>query len=102
MTPRQWGRASLALGFVLIIGLVVASCTQLFPTKPRELRPSLSVERGLVVPQGVSTDKPDYNPGETVTITGTDFTPNTSYAIPVKRPDGTFVKGDAVIRVGTS
>jgi len=41
----------------------------------------------------VTTDKADYAPGETVTITGSNFLVG-SYDIPVIRPDGTIVKGD--------
>ena len=37
------------------------------------------------------TEKPDYAPGELVTVTGSGFTPNTQYALPVKRPDGSIV-----------
>ena len=42
----------------------------------------------------VTTDKPDYSPGETVQITGTGFDPGVSYDIPVIRPDGFIVVGD--------
>jgi len=43
----------------------------------------------------VTTDKADYLFFETVTITGGGFNPpNSSYDVPVIRPDGTIVKGD--------
>jgi hypothetical protein len=42
----------------------------------------------------VITDKPDYYYLETVIITGTGFAPNTYYAVPVLRPDGSYVKSD--------
>lgn len=42
----------------------------------------------------LATDKPDYSPGETVHITGTGYDANTAYDIPVRRPDGSIVKGD--------
>jgi len=41
----------------------------------------------------VTTDKADYAPGETVTISGSGFSTSSSYDIPVIRPDGTIVKG---------
>jgi hypothetical protein len=37
------------------------------------------------------TGKPDYAPEEIVDITGMGFAPNTTYAIPVMRPDGSIV-----------
>ncbi|MBS7639993.1 MAG: hypothetical protein QW804_00940, partial [Candidatus Bathyarchaeia archaeon] len=33
------------------------------------------------------TDKSDYSPGETVTIYGEGFTPNTTITITIQRPD---------------
>ncbi len=40
----------------------------------------------------LETDKPDYAPGEVVHITGDGFEPNQTYAVPVKRPNGSIVK----------
>ena len=40
------------------------------------------------------TDKADYTPGETVTVTGSGFIPYNYYDIPVIRPDGNIVLGD--------
>jgi hypothetical protein len=42
----------------------------------------------------VSPEKPDYSPGEAVTISGTGFDPGVSYDIPVIRPDGFIIVGD--------
>jgi len=42
----------------------------------------------------LTTDKADYYSYEIVTVTGTGFAPNTTYDIPVIRPDGTIVHGD--------
>jgi uncharacterized repeat protein (TIGR01451 family) len=42
----------------------------------------------------ITTDKPDYTPGETVSISGSGFDASGSYAIPVIRPDGGIVVGD--------
>ena len=42
----------------------------------------------------LTTDKPDYHPAEIVQISGSGFTPNTSYDIVVIRPDGSIVKSD--------
>ncbi|MDI6857266.1 MAG: hypothetical protein QME71_03005 [Dehalococcoidia bacterium] len=42
----------------------------------------------------LSAHKDDYDPSETVTITGGGFAPYTLYDIPVIRPDGSIVVGD--------
>jgi hypothetical protein len=42
----------------------------------------------------LSTDKPDYYSNELVTVTGNGFAPNTTYDIPIIRPDGSIVLGD--------
>ncbi len=47
-----------------------------------------------VAAPSVTTDKADYSPHETVIITGSGFAGNTSYDVPVLRPDGTIVRGD--------
>ncbi|HWQ11726.1 MAG TPA: hypothetical protein VNL77_02940 [Roseiflexaceae bacterium] len=44
----------------------------------------------------LTTGKPDYAPGEVVDIHGSGFAPNTTYAMPVKRPDGSIVVIDPV------
>ena len=42
----------------------------------------------------LTTDKEDYYSNETVPVTGSGFAPNTSYDIPIIRPDGSIVVGD--------
>jgi len=44
----------------------------------------------------LTTDKADYAPGEVVTVFGADFTPDTAYALPVLRPDGSIVTIDPI------
>ena len=39
------------------------------------------------------TDKPDYSPGETVTISGSGFNPNANIEITITRPDGVVDTG---------
>jgi len=46
------------------------------------------------------TDKADYTPGETVTISGSGFNLNAYYDIPVIRPDGSIVLGDGSFTLG--
>ena len=48
----------------------------------------------------LTTDKEDYFAAETVPVTGSGFAPNTSYAIPIIRPDGSIVKGDGSLSPG--
>ncbi|HET9476318.1 MAG TPA: hypothetical protein VFP63_02390, partial [Dehalococcoidia bacterium] len=48
----------------------------------------------------LATDKADYYAAETVTVTGTGFAPNTTYDIPIIRPDGSLVKGDGTLTPG--
>jgi len=48
----------------------------------------------------VATDKPDYEPGETATITGTGFEPYALLDIPVIRPDDSVVTGDGTFTGG--
>ena len=48
----------------------------------------------------LKTDKDDYSPEGIVTITGGGFAPNTLYAIPVIRPDGSIVTGDGSFSCG--
>jgi hypothetical protein len=49
----------------------------------------------VILSPALSTDKEDYQPEETVIITGTGFAPNAIYDIKVTRPDGSIVPGDA-------
>ena len=49
----------------------------------------------------LSTDKADYHPGEIVHITGSGYAPDTEYAVPVKRPDGSIVTIDPSTHVAT-
>ncbi|MBN1147361.1 MAG: hypothetical protein JXA78_08895, partial [Anaerolineales bacterium] len=48
----------------------------------------------------VNTDKEDYAPEETATITGAGFTPGAFYDIPVIRPDNSIVLGDGSFAPG--
>ncbi|HUS82215.1 MAG TPA: hypothetical protein VM013_03025, partial [Dehalococcoidia bacterium] len=48
----------------------------------------------------ITTDKDEYFSNEIVTITGSGFAPDTDYAVPVIRPDGTIVKGDGTFTPG--
>ena len=57
----------------------------------------LTVTASAAASPTLSTDKADYSPGEVVHITGEGFLPFMSYALPVKRPDGTIVKGDGYL-----
>jgi hypothetical protein len=42
----------------------------------------------------LATDKPDYQPGEIVHLTGTGYSAGASYDVPVRRPDGSIIIGD--------
>lgn len=73
---RTTGRIAVLLGALLTLtSVAVGSATAAVPT--------------------LATDKPDYRPEETVHITGTGYEPGTAYDLPVLRPDGTMVRGDA-------
>jgi hypothetical protein len=48
----------------------------------------------------VGTDKADYNPAETVVVTGSGFSAGTSYDVPIIRPNGSMVKGDGTLTLG--
>jgi hypothetical protein len=54
---------------------------------------------GTTIP-AIMTDKLDYSPSETVTVTGWSFNANQSYAIPVIRPSGSIVTGDGSFTPG--
>ncbi len=49
----------------------------------------------------IQTDKVDYAPGEIVHVSGSGFTPNAAYDIPVLRPDGSIILLDPVTHVAT-
>src|SRR6185503_17777347 len=49
----------------------------------------------------LTTDKADYHPEEVVHISGTGFTPGETYAMPVKRPDGSIVLVDPLFHLAT-
>src|SRR5204863_4145447 len=44
----------------------------------------------------LTTDKADYAPSQVVHVTGTGFEPGVSYALPIKRPDGSIVLIDPI------
>jgi hypothetical protein len=48
----------------------------------------------------ITTDKDEYFSDEIVTITGSGFAPDTYYAVPVVRPDGSIVTGDGTFTPG--
>jgi hypothetical protein len=82
-------RKFFVLAFVLVVGLVVG-LTVLW-AGPADPASRAGVEGPAPT---VTTDKPDYEPGETAVITGSGFEPGVSYDIPVIRPDGSTVTGD--------
>jgi hypothetical protein len=49
----------------------------------------------------LTTDKADYKPEEVVHISGTGFNPGETYAMPVKRPDGSIVLVDPILHFAT-
>ena len=51
-------------------------------------------------PPTLATDKLDYAPGETVHISGSGYDPGVTYAVPVRRPDTSIVKGDGSFAPG--
>ena len=74
----RWRRRASTIVGAFIVGTVIAT---FLPTVARAASPQLV------------TDKADYSPSEVVHIIGSDFDPGT-YALPVKRPDGSVIKGD--------
>jgi hypothetical protein len=48
----------------------------------------------------LTTDKQVYSPNQVVHFSGTGFAPSSAYAIPVKRPDGSIVKGNGSFAPG--
>jgi hypothetical protein len=59
----------------------------------------LLVSEATAAPE-VVTDKVEYGPEETVTITGSGFVPKAYYDVPVIRPDGSIVTGDGTSTPG--
>lgn len=61
---------------------------------------SLALPQASALTPTFVTDKPNYLPNETVHITGTGYDAGAIYDIPVRRPDGTVVKGDGSFAPG--
>jgi hypothetical protein len=59
----------------------------------------LLVSEAAAAPE-IVTDKVEYAPEETVTITGSGFAGNTNYDVPVIRPDGSIITGDGTSTPG--
>ncbi|MGH8975051.1 MAG: prealbumin-like fold domain-containing protein, partial [Acidimicrobiia bacterium] len=74
--PRRTGRIAVLLGALLCLS-------------------SLAIAPSMAAVPTLATDKPDYHPEETVHITGTGYEPGATYDVPVMRPDGSMVRGDA-------
>ena len=72
----------------LLLGVLIACTVILWSTGSTQAATSLS------------TDKPDYYSNEIVTVTGSGFSHNASYDIPVTRPDGSIAKGDGSFTPG--
>src|SRR5213592_4918882 len=49
----------------------------------------------------LTTDKADYQPEEVVHISGNGFSPGETYAMPVRRPDGSIVLVDPLFHLAT-
>jgi hypothetical protein len=81
-TTRRKGRRGRARAFLVTSFLLLAA--------------SLAVPSIAAATPWLTTDKADYRPEETVHITGGWFDPNTAYAIPVMRPDGSIVQLDPI------
>ncbi len=74
------------------------------PTVPEEglnLDPSGTDQASAQLKPEITTDKSDYAPEETVTISGQNFPANTVLLIKVTRPDGSVVKGDGSFEPGS-
>lgn len=70
---------------------------ELTPTPPAEQTGETEeTEEVEQTTPSVSTDKPDYAPGETVKITGENFPANTTLIIKVTRPDGIEETGEVI------
>jgi len=82
-------RLLLPIGSILLLALLVGLGTA-----------CMAVLAGDDSYPGVSTDKQDYEPDETVTIAGAAFEPGAVLDIPVIRPDDTIVKGDGTFEAG--
>lgn len=66
-----------------------------------DLDPSAVDGQSAQLKPEITTDKDDYAPEETVTITGQNFPTNTTLLIKVTRPDGSVVKGDGSFAPGS-
>ncbi|MCH8065152.1 MAG: hypothetical protein IIC90_04930, partial [Chloroflexi bacterium] len=71
-------RWQLLLALVLVAALAVLAATQIFAGSSTS----------------ISSDKRQYNPGETVVLTGLNFAVSSSFDVVVERPDGSIVIGD--------
>ncbi|NIM52776.1 MAG: hypothetical protein GTO22_26615, partial [Gemmatimonadales bacterium] len=61
---------------------------------------ALFIISGASAAPTVTTDKVEYAPGETVTVTGAGFAGATNYDVPVVRPDSSIVTGDGTSTPG--
>jgi len=66
-----------------------------------DLGPSGTDAQSAQLKPEITTDKADYAPEETVTISGSNFPANTTLLIKVTRPDGSVVKGDGSFTPGS-
>lgn len=71
------------------------------PEQNLNLDPSGTDAQSAQLNPSISTDKADYAPEETVTISGSNFPANTVLLIKVTRPDGSVVKGDGSFAEGS-
>lgn len=86
VTNGHWSWATVPLTLVVLILLVLASRSS--RTIANELPCSTTGS------PSVGTDKSDYEPNQTVIISGEGFDCNTLLTVKITRPDGTVVKGD--------
>ena len=86
------------VGLVVVALLLTAATVRLLILAPSgaSALPSCTITG----PYTVCTDKPNYSPGETVTVTGSGFVANAFYDVPIVRPNGTIVKGDGSFTIG--
>src|SRR4051794_21120077 len=78
--PSPDGRP-LRVWIALVVALLIAGSVTVFA------QAQVSGQAGPTL----TTDKADYKPGEVVHVSGTGFEPNTKYALPVQRPNGSIV-----------
>ncbi len=62
--------------------------------EPDEAEEEEPIEPTLWTTDAAGNPRYDFSPGSTVYIHGSGFDPNTTYDIPVTRPDGSIIKGD--------